>query len=75
MVLGLQALFGAVGGVGAFIGFLLWVALGSWLISLIFSRPSRKIENEVKALIENAEEFRQPAAAQVGAIDTEAEKK
>ena len=75
MVLGLQALFGAVGGAGAFIGFLLWVALGSWLISLVFSRPSREIESEVKALIEHAAEFKQPAAARTGAIDKETERK
>ena len=75
VVWGLQALVGVVGGAGAFIGFLLWVALGSWLLSLVFSRPSRKIEKEIKALIENAEEFKQPAADRVGAIDTEAERK
>ncbi len=73
--LGLQALDRVVGGAGAFIGFLLWVALGSWLLSLAFSRPSRKIENDVKALIENVEDFKQPATAQVGAIDTETERK
>jgi len=73
--LGLQALDRVGAGVGALIGFLLWVALGSWLLSLVFSRPSRKIEKEVKALIENAAEFKQPAADRVGAIDTEAERK
>ena len=56
-VLGLQALAGG-GGAGGFLGFLLWIALGSWLFSLAFSRPSKRIENEVKALIENAEEFK-----------------
>ena len=59
--LGLQALDRVGAGVGALIGFLLWVALGSWLVSLVFSRPSRKIENEIKALIENAEEFKEPS--------------
>ncbi len=73
--LGLQALDRVGAGVGALIGLLLWIALGSWLLSLVFIRPSRKIENEIKALIENAEEFKQPAADRVGAIDTEAERK
>ena len=57
-ILGVYALF-KTGGVGAFIGFLLWIALGLWLLRLIFSRPSRKIEKEVKALIENAPELKQ----------------
>ncbi len=57
--LSLQALDRVGAGVGALIGLLLWVALGSWLVSLAFSRPSRKIENEIKALIENAEEFKE----------------
>ena len=61
--LGLQALDRIGAGVGVLIGFLLWVALGSWLLSLVFSRPSRKIENEIKALIENAEEFKEPSGS------------
>jgi len=34
------------------------LVLFSWLISLVVSRPSRKLENEVKAFIANAEEFK-----------------
>ncbi len=74
-ILCLLAVGEAGGGAGAFIGFFLLLFLGIWLIRLPFSRPSRKIEKEVKALIEKAEEFKQPAAARVGAIDTEAERK
>lgn len=73
--LGLQALVRAGAWVGPLIGFLLWFALGLWLLSLAFSRPSRKIENEVKALIEKTVEFKQPAAAHDGASDTEGGRK
>jgi hypothetical protein len=34
------------------------LVLFSWLASLVASRPSRKLENEVKAFIANAEEFK-----------------
>ena len=50
VVWGLQALVRVGAGVGPIIGFLLWFVLGSWLLSLVFSRPSRKIENEIKHL-------------------------
>ena len=49
---------GGMQGAGAFIGFFVLLFLGLWLLRLPFSRPSRKIESEVKALIGNAPEFK-----------------
>ena len=59
-ILGLYGLSKS-GGIGGFIGFLLWIALGLWLLRLPFSRPSRKIEKEVTVLIEKTEEFKGPS--------------
>ena len=54
IVLATWVVVGGVGGAGGFIGLVLLICL--WMYA--FSRPSKKIVNETKTFIENAEEFR-----------------
>ena len=54
IVLATWVTVGGVGGAGGFIGLMLVICL--WVYA--FSRPSKKIVNETKTLIEKAEEFR-----------------